>query len=52
MQILTLESICVEWPQIKPQKFITFTAQLHLLNTLNNASVRKCFFSVHLKKII
>lgn len=45
MEILTLEGIYVEWPQIKTQKFTTFTAQLNLLNTLNNVNARKFFFS-------
>lgn len=47
MQILTLEGIYVEWPQIKIHKCMTFVAQLHLLDTLNDANVRKyCFFSI------
>lgn len=47
MQILTLEDTDVEWPQIKTHKCMTFAAQLHLLDTLNDANVRKCcFFSV------
>lgn len=34
------------WMATKPQKFITFTAQLHLLNTLNNVNIRKLFSSI------
>jgi len=37
MQILTLEDIYVEWLQIKMHKCMTLAAQLHLLDTLNNA---------------
>lgn len=44
MQILTLEDSYIEWPQIKIHKCMTLAAQLHLLDTLNNANVRKCYF--------
>lgn len=47
LQIWILKLSIYEWPQIKIYKCMTFTAQLHLLATLKDVNVRKCWvFSI------